>query len=358
LRLAADLAPNLPTQSWEDNGGDIKEPFAEAWAGVAGSQELYDLAFFGHELFTALFADQDLRRYLAELEPGDRVELTWLEETADRVPHLPWPLLYLDEVNPGQPVDPMRFLGLRHRLGYNRRQSTGSRALGAWPHTTRAHLLYWGTDPDDDVAVEAVRHTAELKQWEPLRLLPDGEPRIASVSAFLAAPSPSPVALIYFYCHCVAGSGEDPYLRFGPTNGPGDVLRRPRMGSAPIGDKPIVFVNACGSSESDPLLVNQLMDGFLDRGCRAYIGTEGRVPPGLAARYATTFFSFLYRTPNRARAPVGEAVAQARRFLWLRYRNLGGLFYNFVNDYLIYAADDHDVTELGAATHERTDTQP
>jgi hypothetical protein len=144
-------------------------------------------------------------------------------------------------------------------------------------------------------------------------------------------------------------------MRFGPTNDPSSVLRRPKMGSDPFVDEPIVFVNACGSSESDPILVNQLMDSFLDRGCRAYIGTEGRVPPGLAARFATTFFSFLYGTATRARAPVGESIAQARRFLWLRYRNLGGLFYNYVNDFLIYAAEDEDLIQLRTTTPNRPD---
>jgi hypothetical protein len=51
------------------------------------------------------------------------------------------------------------------------------------------------------------------------------------------------------------------------------------------------------------------------------------VPAGLAARFAITFFTFLYWTLLVARAPLGEAVAQARRSLWQRYRTLGGLSY-------------------------------
>jgi hypothetical protein len=355
-RLAADLDAAVPTPGWDGDTALPEGSFGVEWATVADSDELRDLAFYGHELFTALFADEALRRYLADLTPGDLVQLAWLEETTDRVPHLPLPLLYLDPVSYGTPIDPMRFLGMRHRLGYVRRESPQSRALGDWSHTTRAHLLYWVQDPTDEVAVEAARHAVELRRWAPMRLLPDGEPRIDNLARFLAEPSPSPVALIYFYCHCDAGAGENPYLRFGPTNGAADVLRRPRMGNTTFVDEPVVFVNACGTTDSDPLLVNQLMDGFLDRGCRAYIGTEGRVPPGVAARFATTFFSFLYGTPDRARAPVGEAVAQARRFLWDRYRNLGGLFYTFVNDFLVYAADDADVAALGAAHVDRSDT--
>lgn len=348
-QLAADLPTARPEPDWTDTIDELREEHSSAWAVVAASEELYELAFFGHELFTAVFADRKLQEQVAELEPGDGVELSWMVEFAPDVPHLPLPLLYLEPVRSDRPVDPMQFLGLRHRLTYLRRQSASSRALGNWMHTTRAHLLYWGQGPDDSVGAEAARHVRELEQWQPLLVLPRREPRIDDLAEFLGAPAPAPVSLLYFYCHCSDGSGLDPVLRFGPTNDPVDVLRRPRMGSEPLRDEPIVFVNACGSSRSDPQWVNQLMDGFLDRGCRGYIGTEGEVPAGLAARFATTFFSFLYGTPDRVRAPVGEAISQARRLLWQRYRNLGGLFYNYVNDFMIYSADDEEVAELRAA---------
>lgn len=60
--------------------------------------------------------------------------------------------------------------------------------------------------------------------------------------------------------------------------------------------------------------------------------------------------------PRFGSAAATWSVAQARRFLWDRYRSLGGLFYDFVDDYLVYAADDADVTALGAAT--QTDRTP
>ncbi|MFD0268825.1 hypothetical protein ACFVGY_19985 [Streptomyces sp. NPDC127106] len=348
--LWADLARHVPSPDWVSDAQAPREPFASAWAAVAESDELRELAFEGYQLYRALFADEELRRYVERLEPGDRLTVNWLEGVTERVPHVPLPLLHLEPVSPGRPVDPSAFLGLRFRLGWMRRQTKGSRALGDWRRTTRAHLLYWVQDPSDVVGAEARRHAEELKRWQPALLLPDGEPRITDLSRFLAAPEPHPVSLLYFYCHCVSGTGCDPRLRLGPTNDTGDVLRRVDMGSDPFTDQPVVFVNACGTNESDPLLVNQLMDGFLDRECRAYIGTEGRVPPGLAARFATAFFSFLYGTTGTDRAPVGESLAQARRFLWQRYRNLGGLFYGYVNDGLLYQADDDHVRRLGAVS--------
>jgi hypothetical protein len=347
-QLANDLDGADPDADWASGPAPAARDTA-AWAAVATSDELFDLAFEGYQLYNALFCDAAVREQVAALDPGDAVTVEWLAEIDSDAPHLPLPLLYLDPPVSGTPVDPMQFLGLRHRLTYFRRASAGSRALGDWAETTRAHLLYWGDGPDDAVGAEAGRHRAELRRWQPLLELPDGEPRIEQLQRFLSAPAPSPVSLLYFYCHCGDETGRNPTLRFGPTNGADDVLRRSRMGSGPIPGEPIVFVNACGSASSDPLMINQLMDGFLDRGCRGYIGTEEQIPPGVAARFATTFFSFLYGTGTRQRAPVGEAVAQARRFLWQRYRNLGGLFYSHVNDYLVYSAADADVSGLQPA---------
>lgn len=322
---------------------------AQAWAQVASSPELHELAFYGHNLYTDIFGDS-LRDLIAtELAPGDLLKLTWCEGWSNWVPRLPLALMYLDEPDPDQPVNPGRFLGLRHRLGYTRvTPRSASRALGDWWATTRAHLLYWGAGQGDELAEEARRHRAELASWPGgLQVLPDageaasGSADARSLARYLRSPEPDPVSLLYLYCHY-----HDPVLRFGPATGPASELRLPDIGTSQLKDAPMVFVNACATGTAAPLLASGLMDQFFRRGCRAYIGTEAKVPAGLAARFATTFFSFLYGDAGRTIAPVGEAIAQARRFLWQEYRNIGGLFYTYVNDYALYAADSGAVGSL------------
>jgi hypothetical protein len=69
----------------------------------------------------------------------------------------------------------------------------------------------------------------------------------------------------------------------------------------------------------------------------------------MGARFAETFFHFFYGgAGGEGSAPIaaGEAVAQARMFLWNHYRNIGGLFYTYVNRMKIYMADDEDVRKL------------
>jgi hypothetical protein len=43
---------------------------------------------------------------------------------------------------------------------------------------------------------------------------------------------------------------------------------------------------------------------------------------------------------------AGEALMQARIFLWTQYRNLGGLFYCLVNQYDLFLATDSEVQSL------------
>jgi hypothetical protein len=46
--------------------------------------------------------------------------------------------------------------------------------------------------------------------------------------------------------------------------------------------------------------------------------------------------------------PAGEALAQARMFLWTQYRNPGGLFYSLINQYNLYLASGSEVeSKLG-----------
>jgi hypothetical protein len=352
--LLPAVARYRPPEHWTAAG----PASGDAWSALAVSRELARLAYDGNLLYRAVFGEEVRKLIERKLKhPGDRLKLTWRDDRGGWVPYLPLPLMYLDEPpEPGQPVDPTRFLGLRYRLGYVARRAPQPRGLGDWSKTTRAHLLYWGGGQDDSVAAEARRHRRELSTWPPTVLLPgDGPPDARSLASYLRDPKPAPVSLLYFYCHCRGGSGRDPVLRFGSETGEDSELALYDIGSSPLEDAPIVFVNACATNASEPLLANPLRELFFQRNCRAYIGTEAEVPAGLAARFATAFFSFLYGTDWRGIAPVGEAIAQARRFLWTEYQNIGGLFYNYVNDYALFAADDATVAGLRSAHPGRAD---
>ncbi|HEY0038645.1 MAG TPA: hypothetical protein VGB66_18240, partial [Longimicrobium sp.] len=324
-----------------------------AWETVSRSTELHDLAFEGRSLYDAFFpTGSELRDWIGELQPHDRLDIN-LESRAGAafVPHVPWGLMYrMDLPASGEPIDPYGFLGLSLRLGYSaHRISVSSKALGRLESVSRAFLLYWGDQPTDPTAVEARwqrdRWAAVPNQVVVPGDADGGQPKKRLMS-LLRDPAPGPIRLLYFYCQCKAEQGNDPELRFANNTQPDNVVRRPDLGTADLAEKPLVFANACTTSAADPFMSNELEAGFFRRKARAYLGTESKVPITLASRFAAVFFHYFDRHASDSPMAAGEAVHQARQFLWRHYRNVGGLFYTYVNQYELYMADDDEVRTL------------
>jgi hypothetical protein len=349
--LDARLSDFWPNYQWtQDVHPRLVEPHRSYWAQAATSDSARRLANAGNQLANALLPPgSELRNHVEQLPPGSRLDITWqLEGSASWTAHVPWALLYLQPVVLGQPVDGEAFLGVRLRLGYVTRKIPGlSRALGAPFVATSAHLLYWGQG--DATGTEAQAHHDDLLRWAPNPLFVPGQQERdtkAALLRFLAEPDPRPLALLYLFCQARASGGSNPSLRFGVTNATADTLDLLDLVESPLADQPLVFLNACGTGEADPLLANQLLLHFFRRGCRAVIATECRVPIVLASRVATTFLRFFYRDVDAQPMAAGEAMALTRRFLWDEYRNLGGLFYSYVNMYELYLADEQEVAAL------------
>jgi hypothetical protein len=94
--------------------------------------------------------------------------------------------------------------------------------------------------------------------------------------------------------------------------------------------------------------VNAVTKVFFAHGCRAFISTGCMVPPAMASRFAVIYFYFFLRLVDKDNLPMaaGEAVAHARLFLWRYYRNIGGLLYNYLNQYDLYMAGDAEIRRL------------
>ena len=320
----------------------------QAWASVASSAELRDLAYDGHALYEAFFpARSRLREILDGLPAGHRIDIDWPPQDG-YVPHVPWGLMYTSDVPlAGQPIDPMAFVGLRFRVGYTSHDvpEGAGKALGRLDQTHAAHLLYWGDDPSDVTGMEARWQRGLWGAWANQVVVPTGiGDALVELQQLIAEPVPPPMSILYLFCQW-GGQANDPLLRFGPPARPYD-LRRTDLGGKGLVGQPLVFVNACTSAASDPYMANLLEETFFNRGCRAYIGTETRVPIPLASRFASAFFHFFYTQVDDGPIPAGEALSQARLFLWTNYRNVGGLLYTYVNTYELFMADDHKVRSL------------
>jgi len=291
-----------------------------------------------------------LRSVIDDLVPGQKINISWLPSAGDGyVPHVPWGLLFVKPPEDG-PIDAGLFMGLRYRINYTSREiQNASKALGRQDKSISANLFYWDNQPDDPVFMEAAWQQQQFSALQINKVFvpaTTGDAAKTELVNMLHEPV-SPLALMYLYCHCSVGDGNNnPVLRFGASSAPKFLISRTELGLNEFRDRPLVFANACTTAAADPYSANELASAFFRRQCRAYIGTEIKVPIVFASRFAFIFFNFFYRKIDPEPMAGGEAIAQTRLWLWVNYRNIGGLFYNYVNQYGLFMADDDEVKQL------------
>jgi hypothetical protein len=344
--LDARLGRWQPAYDWSHLPLEADVAHQQAWEVVARSPELRDLALDGYTLFRKMFQRTDLLDWLASLLPGHRLNIVSLP-VPGTIPNVPFGLMYvLDPPKAGEPVDPMGFAGLRFRLEYRAHDvpDTAKALVGA-SGGHRVNVLYWGSNAADQTLQEADAQRAAWGALPNQRFVPaqnSADPR-AEVLATLADPKPSPVAILYFFCQCSVGSGNDPVLEFTDSFDVADAIRRNDLGVTSLADRPLIFANACTTASGDPYVANLLESEFFARDCRGFLGTETKVPIGLASRFAEIFFRFFERRITSEPLSAGESVAQTRLCLWTSYRNIGGLFYTYVNQYELFMASKAEV---------------
>jgi hypothetical protein len=346
------LATFQPVHNWDQPAYNGDPRHDQAWQETATSAELHTLAYSGYVLYDSFCPlGSDLRVIMDDLIPGQRINISWLETAGPGfIPHIPWGLFYVKApLDLPAPIDGCLFMGLRYRIDYTSHPAqAASKSLGKTGDAYSANLLYWGNNPQDPAFIETAWQEKQLSSWDRQLIVPGSASTNAKKDLLnmLHQPTASPLALIYFFCHCSVGDGNNPVLRFGPTSAASDVLGRTDLGLAPLADRPLVFANACSSSTADPYMANELEAAFFRRGCRAYLGTETRVPIRFASRFAQVFFNFFYRKVDAEPMAAGEAVAQTRLWLWTKYRNIGGLFYSYINQYELFMATPEELREL------------
>jgi len=143
----------------------------------------------------------------------------------------------------------------------------------------------------------------------------------------------------HFACHCTTGHArsEDDCLNLSCDSGRShkvklaDLQARFTELAEPDANrrnsKPLVFLNACGSSVINPTAPATFPHFFLKNGNRGFIGTETAVPDGVASAFSRTFYSFFLRGCS-----LGEAIHQAKWELVERHRNPLGILYTVYAD--------------------------
>lgn len=341
---------STPISYWGSIAGWADPAHERTWREARKSNEFRELAYAGRVLYDAVFPSASpLRGWMDSLSPGHRLNITWQNVDPGWVPGVPWGLMYAGDPEK-RTLDPLEFLGLKLRIAYSSHVSpAASRALGDPAKATCSNLFYWGSKPSDVTGAEAAWQRGEWSAWKGQLSWPSAsdakEPKKEIVEA-LARPKPAPVAVLYLYCQSTFGANtRDPVLGFSDPLDAASSLTVMDLGLNPFKDRPLVFANACTTSAGSPYESNPLEDRFFQRECRAFLGTEILVPIEFASRFARVFFEFFYRRVTPDPIAAGEAVAQTRLFLWYHYRNIGGLFYTYVNQYDLFMGSD---AEIGA----------
>jgi hypothetical protein len=339
-----------PLCNWNDPSCQASEEAKNRWKEAAKSPELRNLAHAGRELYLRIFgADSGLlRAWVHGLPAGSRLSIYWAREDHNTV-NIPWPLLYREELpEDGDKINPLGFLGLCLRLEYNEsQQDSAPLGLGSPDQVYRGHLFFWrGRGPDYE---EAQGQYTSWSAQPGFYAVPNDWPPNANDNAIkklakklLKGDDPSPMALLYLYCQCTFNQNRSPVLYFGDPVSPDvtfTVYELPGS-DTPFPCETLVFVNACSSdAPMSPGMANLLESNFLNRGCCAYLGTVNRIPIRIASRFAQAFFHFFLPRDGASPLTAGEAVSQARMFLWTQYNNIAGLYYNYINAYEIFMGD-------------------
>ena len=168
-----DMARRLQSKVWMDyprswEFAEDESALAPIHPSCGESKELRLLADAGYSLYDSCFpTGSRLRKFVESLKPGSRLDFVWTGSGGDWVSHVPWALMYMAPIPPGAIADCGRFFGLRFRIEAKAWEPQApSAALGDPNEVNALHLLYWGDDQTDEVALQSSWQRTVFGKWD------------------------------------------------------------------------------------------------------------------------------------------------------------------------------------------------
>jgi hypothetical protein len=317
---------------------DGHQPFLEGIDIPTDVQQeaLRRLARAGRRLYQQLFRPAEggadlasIGDWLAARVCDPDVQLT-VQISANRVP-VPWAMLYLGGVGPGDELSWDKFLGVRHiveQLPFQRMPDDDDPAIDSRPDLTVG--LNVNTAIDGATMTFVSEHRLRFAGFATTRtgLQVVNRSTRAEVVAALAAPTTAD-KVMYFYCHAKAVD-DDPDESAIIMGVPGDTstyatLRDLNLDAGTdvkLAGRPLVVLNACESAEMSPRFYDGFVPYFLSKGARGVIGTECKTPVLFGIHWADAFVGKLLDG-----AQVGQALLELRLQLLREHGNPLGLLY-------------------------------
>ncbi|MDB5950245.1 MAG: hypothetical protein JWR65_2100 [Massilia sp.] len=290
-----DLQPMYSdVQVWGefDGSGEGAASVAEVAAALQRASEAVALA--GSRLYRTLHDDPGLRPAMEYIDAAN--DGCVLSVTTD-ILFLPWEIVYPPHraANPtaadraADPVITQQFWGARFAIETDQRGDFAYVKLQRTHAEGGARISVNVNDKIQGLSADPARQPATIHQsWagtlQGRNLLAGIQNTCGTIRNTLRAPAAA--SLIYIYCHgksadVVAGVDATLEVADGCKVQPSDVHDGPQFPGAPI-----VFVNSCEAGAISPLVFDQFLREFRNRGALGMIATTFQVPATFGAVYA------------------------------------------------------------------------
>lgn len=301
---------------------DLRIAFDEGETDTAAQKHaLNSLAEEGRNALLRIFAPEKVRQRIeSAFLSSDRLIVQFTSEAFS----IPWDALYCRDLSLPRSFE--YFLGMRHIVSRILVISTNGDDLPPG-HLIRTDLPVLGLlsnkELDSLIKIElpffegrAQLNQIVLKHLDK-ELDPDKDGDIQHVRRFLNKRHD----ILHFACHADYEENSGPL--FVITREFGVTLKKLVANKCHVQGNPVIFLNACRTSEVEPTYFSGLARHFLGSGARGLIATECEVPDTFAAEFS----KWVYTKFLKGKA-LGECVFDARRHFLTKFKNPLGLIYS------------------------------
>ena len=280
------------------------------------------------DLFTQIFLgykpEPDAKQFVKLVKEHSQEHILKVKIVSENF-FIPWALFYDGKVSQNEEdVNPESFWGFKHQISFN--PAPGKR----WKYKSSIDVtnfnFSFNANEDIDKDFEMSHIKQQNKFLEKISYPNFTKTYRSDKNTLLNAFKQDNFndSLIYFFCHAeiIPKPVANSFIQL--TGGEQITLHdlKTFCGDENFSKEPLVFLNACGSAEMNPLFYDGFLPYFMSKGSRGMIGTISKISALFASEFATGFFDkFL----NGER--LGEIMPTLRKKFLEQHNNPLGLFY-------------------------------
>jgi hypothetical protein len=303
---------------------DAKDSFVDTGDVAALKEELHDLAEAGYAAFQNIFRPQLSAQFLSLLRKREQEREKLLIQITAKEFSVPWDLIYPKPLS--AKLSYKEFWGMRHIVFRNVEPNIRDGAAPGHVIPTSRPIVGLLTDlglpavedyelpffqqeqRDERIRLYHLKRELDAGRWHE---------EFAAVRRFLNRS----YHILHLACH--ADCDGDGQCTFTITRNFEVGLKRLEAYNCWVQGNPVVFLNACRTSNLAPKHLLNFARYFLESGARGVIATECKVPDGA---FAADFAKHIYKAFLNGE-PLGQSLLSARQY-YLERANPLGLMYS------------------------------